>query len=67
MTKKQEMDRREREVVEGEAQLQELQVKAQELRAASEQNKVSSCEAERVTALIEEKKARWDAKKDEVD
>lgn len=67
MTKKQEMDRREREVVEGEAQLQELQVKAQELRAAGEQNKVSSCEAERVTALIEEKKARWDAKKDEVD
>ena len=67
VTKKEEMDRREREVVEGEAQLQELQVKAQELRAAGEQNKVSSCEAERVTALIEEKKARWDAKKDEVD
>ena len=54
MTKKQEMDRREREVVEGEAQLQELQVKAQELRAAVEQNNVLSCEAERVTALIEE-------------
>ena len=67
VTKKEEMDRREREVVEGEAQLQELQVKAQELRAASEQNKVSSCEAERVTALIEEKKARLDAKKSEVD
>ena len=45
----------------------ELQTKAEELRSASEQNKVSSCEAERITALIEEKRARLDIKKAEVD
>ena len=67
VAKKDEMERREREMVEGEAQLQELLVKAEELRAASEQNKVSSCEAERVSALIEEKMARLEAKKSEVD
>ena len=65
--KKEDLERKEREVVEGGAQLEELKTKAEELRSASEQNKVSSCEAERITALIEEKRARLDTKKAEVD
>ena len=65
--KKEDLERKEREVVEGGAQLEELKTKAEELRSASEQNKVSSCEAERITALIEEKRARLDIKKAEVD
>merc|ERR1719273_1113910 len=65
--KKEDLERKEREVVEGGAELEELKTKAEELRSASEQNKVSSCEAERITALIEEKKARLDTKKAEVD
>ena len=65
--KKEDLERKEREILEGGAQLKELQTKAEELRSASEQNKVSSCEAERITALIEEKRARLDIKKAEVD
>ena len=65
--KKEDLERKEREILEGGAQLKELQTKAEELRSASEQNKVSSCEAERITALVEEKRARLDIKKAEVD
>ena len=65
--KKEDLERKEREILKGGAQLMELQTKAEELRSASEQNKVSSCEAERITALIEEKRARLDIKKAEVD